>query len=317
MERALTLLSVDETGADFPVIPIMKGGTGATTAGTARTALGVPVLPAAVTQADAEAGVISALQLWSPERVAQAIAALAPVGGGGGITLNQAVDGAGALIAVLSQFTYDSVNNVLVFTPDLVNVVVQRTDNTMYLRARYGQDVTTFGELNPFPIASTTLAGALSAADKVRIDGAALLAGATFTGAAKGVTPVDNEDFTTKAYVDGLIITPTHMAEQYLAVRGDESFVATDFTSLTTGAAYGTNSHTATVPSSGLTGAYLAIARLDSDPDLVYLDINSGGINLLGSFTKQNTTITILGEVYKWWLSNNTGTWDDLMVQAR
>ena len=152
------------------------------------------------------------------------------------------------------------------------------------------------------------------------LDTKANLAGATFTGSAKGVTPVDNADFATKAYVDGLIIQPTHTADQYLAVRADDQFAAGDFdptNNPTTSVAYPDNSHTATVPNSGLTDARLAIARLASDTDLVYLDINGSGVNSLGAFTKQTGTFTIGGDTYEWWLSDNTGTWDGLMIQAR
>ena len=144
----------------------------------------------------------------------------------------------------------------------------------------------------------------------------ALLAGATFTGAVKGPTPVVNADLTTKAYVDGLIITPTHTTDQYLGVRADTSFVATDFTGVN-GEAYASNSHTAIVPNTGLTVAYLAIARLATDPDLVYIDINGSGVNSLGGFTKQAATLTINSDTYELWVSENTGTWDGLMIQAR
>ena len=39
---------------------------------------GIPTLPSAVSQAQAEAGTVTGTRLWSPLRVAQAIAALAP-----------------------------------------------------------------------------------------------------------------------------------------------------------------------------------------------------------------------------------------------
>ena len=49
----------------------------------------IPTLPAAATQAEAEAGTETALRQFSPQRVAEAIAALAPTGSGGvaGVTL--------------------------------------------------------------------------------------------------------------------------------------------------------------------------------------------------------------------------------------
>ena len=167
--------------------------------------------------------------------------------------------------------------------------------------------------ITPTAAAHMTRKDYVDTADGLR----ALLTGATFTGAVKGPTPVVNADLTTKAYVDGLIITPTHTTDQYLGVRADTAFEASDFTSDSTGEAYAANEHTATVPDSGLTVAYLAIARLATDPDLVYLDIDGSGVNSLGAFMKQTTTIDIGGESYEWWLSENTGTWDGLMIQAR
>ena len=49
------------------------------------------VLPAAATQAEAEAGTEAALRLFSPLRVAQAIAALAMTGGGGGVAATETI----------------------------------------------------------------------------------------------------------------------------------------------------------------------------------------------------------------------------------
>ena len=91
-------------------VPINRGGTNASTAAAARTNLGthdagnitggvlnvnrlpaanaldseIPTLPGTVTQAEAEAGSVTATRLWTPQRVSQAIAALAPAGSGGG-----------------------------------------------------------------------------------------------------------------------------------------------------------------------------------------------------------------------------------------
>ena len=171
----------------------------------------------------------------------------------------------------------------------------------------------TYTTASPQTLSYTEVDGGSSA---VVLSGLAALAGAVFTGAVQGVTPVANADLTTKEYVDGLIITPTHTTDQYLAVRTDTSFGASDFTG-SNGIAYAANEHTATVPNTGLTDARLAIARLATDPDLVYIDINASGVNSLGAFAKQSTTFTIGGSTYEWWLSNQTGTWDGLAIQAR
>ena len=58
---------------------------------------GIPTLPGAVSQAQAEAGTVTGTRLWSPLRVAQAIAALAP-SGGGTTTSNADIDLADRLV---------------------------------------------------------------------------------------------------------------------------------------------------------------------------------------------------------------------------
>ena len=52
--------------------------------------LNIPTLPSIVTQAEAEAGTSAYTRMWTPQRVAQAIAALAPSGGGDGGTMTGA-----------------------------------------------------------------------------------------------------------------------------------------------------------------------------------------------------------------------------------
>ena len=105
-------LDLDETAADFPVVPVLKGGTGAITAAAARTALGLdalltalapladPALTGVPTVPTAAAGT-STVQAANTQFVVAAIAA-AMLGGGS--------DG------VLSVATYDDATEELVLT---------------------------------------------------------------------------------------------------------------------------------------------------------------------------------------------------------
>ena len=58
----------------------------------------------------------------------------------------------------------------------------------------------------------------------------AALGGATFTGPARGLTPVQADDFTTKAYVDGLVV-PVVAHANYIGIKAaDAVFAASDYT---------------------------------------------------------------------------------------
>ena len=51
-------------------------------------------------------------------------------GGGGGITTGDATDAAGALLATLSQFTYNETDDTLTFVPDPPHMQLVRTPNS-------------------------------------------------------------------------------------------------------------------------------------------------------------------------------------------
>lgn len=111
-------------------------------------------------------------------------------GGGSGITLDQAVDGAGALLAALGAFSYDSGANTLTF-------------------ALRDADV-------PAAIARDTEVAAAYAA----------LAGATFTGAAQGIDPTADAHFATKGYVDMVVMAggePTTSDDIYFGLSTDRT----------------------------------------------------------------------------------------------
>ena len=99
----------------------------------------------------------------------------------------------------------------------------------------------------------------------------------------------------------GSAAQPTH-TEQYLAGKGTQNFASGDFTG-TQGAAYASGSHTATLPA--VTGnVFAAVARISTDPEPTYADVNSQGINQFSDFTKQAVEIDINGDMYEVWVSD-------------
>ena len=126
----------------------------------------------------------------------------------------------------------------------------------------------------------------------------AALAGATFTGAASGITPTVDANFATKAYVDGRTSMPTHTTDQYVAVKATSTFVAADFTGAN-GVAFAEGSATATIPDTIDGNIYVGLARLMSDPDAVFLDIGSAGFNQIGASSIQTDTVEISSSTYE------------------
>ena len=94
---------------------------------------------------------------------------------------------------------------------------------------------------------------------------------------------------------------PTH-TEQYLAGKATQNFGAGDFTG-GQGVAYPDASHTATMPT--VTGnVFAAVARISTDPEPTFADVNSQGINQFSDFTKQAAEIAINGDMYEVWVSD-------------
>ena len=144
----------------------------------------------------------------------------------------------------------------------------------------------------------------------------AQLTGATFTGAVSGITPSADNHLTTKAYVDGRTSTPTHTADQYVAIKATNTFVAADFTGAN-GVAFASGSITATIPDTITGNVYFGLARLDSDPEATYLDVGNFGSNQIGGTTIQSTTVEISGSTYEVRVSNNAGDYGGSQVEYR
>ena len=177
----------------------------------------------------------------------------APAGTGGGITTAQATDAAGALLATVSFFTYDSSTDVLTLAiPDgyiLPAMLVDGTDiQKTAFRTRMGAEQS--GAVRPdgtVPFTATivgitpTADGHLTRKDYVDdlVDDLAALSGATFTGAVSGITPTGDANLTRKDYVDGVITALVDGAPSGLdtlnelaASIGDDASFATTVTNL-------------------------------------------------------------------------------------
>ena len=174
------------------------------------------------------------------------------------------------------------------------------------------------GDDATIPAATTSLTGLLTAADKTVLDnsGGQHRFGAVdpvatdgndkdeWTNTADGTLWIKAAGAWTKQYTypaGGSGPEPTH-TEQYLAGKATNTFVATDFTG-TAGVEYASGEHTATMPT--VTGnVYGAVARIATDPDPTYADVNGSGLNEFADFTQQTGTVTIAGAAYNVWVSD-------------
>ena len=168
------------------------------------------------------------------------------------------------------------------------------------------------------PAATTALAGLQTAADKTALGNAG---GQHRFGAVDPVATDGNDKDTWINTADGTIWVkaagawtlqytfpsggsgpaPTH-TDQYLAGKATDTFVAGDFTGAA-GVAYTASSHSATMPT--VTGnVFAAVARLATDPDPTYADVNGTGLNQFNDFTQQAGTVTISAAAYNVWVSN-------------
>ena len=136
--------------------------------------------------------------------------------GTGGITVDQATDAAGALLATITFFTYDSSTDALVFNiPDdyITSAMLDADTNAEKTAFRTKIDAEQSGAVRPdgtvaftAPVAGATPTAIAHLTRKDYVDSAdglkAALAGAVFTGAVEGITPTDNVHLTRKDYVD-------------------------------------------------------------------------------------------------------------------
>ena len=301
-----------------------------------------------VTQAEAEAGTVTDDRLWSPERVAQAIAALAAMSSAGfHFTSGAPADsvgenGDGALDYTNGVF-YEKVSGSWTsrYTDQIgqagtmdgvINALsgsLSGATLTLTAGRSVGADVVSQGISLPFALLTgaiftghvsgiaPTLQAHLTRRDYVDNADAlrALLTGATFTGAVKGITPVDDTDFVIKSYVDGRTTVPTHTTDQYVAVKATSTFVAADFTGAN-GIAFAAGSATAIIPDTLSGNIFVAVARLGSDPDAAFFDIGQSGFNQIGGL-EDAVEQTINGSLYEVRVTENAGDYGGEIVEYR
>lgn len=128
-------------------LAIVNGGTGSSTASDARTALGVAIgsdvqeFMASASQGEAEAGTETALRAFSPLRIKQAIDALAPGGGGGGVS--------GPVSSTVNNIvTWNSTTGAVVKDSAIsINDILETSDIGSAVQA-YDVDLTALGGLS-------------------------------------------------------------------------------------------------------------------------------------------------------------------------
>ena len=136
-------------------------------------------------------------------------------GGGGGLTIGAATDAAGALLATLSQFTYNETDDTLTFVPSPPHLQLVRTPNTAIIS---GSNVLggPFGAAAVIPVAGSGGLGVMSSAQAQKLAGIAAAANRlipykigniyrAFASGANIVKPGNNEGTVTIA---GITVAP-------------------------------------------------------------------------------------------------------------
>ena len=133
-------------------------------------------------------------------------------------------------------------------------------------------------------------------------DGVLVQAGSTYDAATGTLTLARSLGSDVVIPGFGTAVQPTH-TEQYLAGKATQDFDTTDFTGAM-GVAYAAGSHIATMPASVVGNVFAAVARISTDLEPTYADVNAQGINQFSDFTKQVAEIAIAGDMYEVWVSD-------------
>ena len=247
-----------------------------------------------------------------------------------GITLEEATDAAGELLATYALFTYDASTDTLAFalpgeyiTPAMLKAdsAIEKAAMTTRIGAAALTGAVFSGAVRgPVPINGADLTpksyidqAADSLGKLIKLN--APLAGATFTGAVKGISPVANADFVTLQYFNankgtggggGGTVTPTPVIidNLYFGVS-DDAIPEPDELSI------------AGVSNAGEIVAYAGakhhlIARLATEADIVsvvYSD-DPTGLNQISGFMKYANTVIPTGAsaAYSVWVSEHALT---------
>ena len=135
--------------------------------------------------------------------------------GGGGITLGAARDAAGALLATLTQFTYDASNDILTFTPGAPHMSVTRSADAISVLGA-GTPGGATGTAGIIPAASSTEAGAMAAVQAAKLNGIAMDAnrlipykiGNIYRATASGTVPDKPGNTEGTVAVSGITVAP-------------------------------------------------------------------------------------------------------------
>ena len=295
-------------------------------------------------QAEAEAGTATTARVWTAQRVAQAIAALATgtgtgfalrfgvgapndslgsngdwyintttggfyekaagswelrytdqVGAGGGLTESQ-VDA--RVTAGVADWAEDGNADVL---PDakIPSGVARDTEVSFIVGTQVAALVQNWAEVgNTDDIPENRLPSTITRDSELAVY--AVLAGALFTGATGGVTPVNDSDFTTKEYVDAEVAgmpTPTPQSESiYYGIVGQLSDVVDGVESSLTSEQAAVAGHNITLGPSALNDYFLIL--VPNDHDLLTL-INAGTqANAKSAYARTENAVEIGGVQY-------------------
>ena len=240
-------------------------------------------------------------------------------GGGvssGGITVAQATDAAGALLATVDFFSYDTSTNALTLAVpnDYVQPAMLDSSKKSAFRTQIGAEES--GAVRPDGSVAFTsvIAGVTPVADadlstkKYIDDGDAILvglvtkkaslAGATFTGATGGVAPVSSSDFITKEYADANYsagATPVGDHTRRVAISTDETLDQSEVDAGTM-----TTTQTITIPawSGGRRWLYIGVPEAEGD----LIGVSSSGIGIFNAFERVPGVMF----AHKWWKTINS-----------
>ena len=142
----------------------------------------------------------------------------------------------------------------------------------------------------------------ISVPDALRRDGVVIQLGSSYDATTGTLTLVRSvgDDIVISGFPIGGI--PATHTEQYLAGNVTQNFVTGDFEGAQ-GVAYPDNSHTATMPDV-VGNVFAGVARINTDPEPTYADVNNQGINQFSDFTKQADEIEINSAMYEVWVSD-------------
>ena len=290
-------VSVDATAADFPTIPVGKGGTGATDVAAARAALAV------LNQAEVDARALARYSASEKTKLAGIAAGATAVSIDD--VLDQILAGTGVTIdtSTLGQITLGAAGGgFTLLTGADAPASTLGADNDWYLRtsngAMYQKGSGAWSLVYTDQVGQAGTGITESAANTLIQDA---LAAAVQSNTETGIIVTYNVDGTLDFVVSA---TPAQTHTNYVGIIDGalSAVTAADFTvSGVTGALV--------VPTySGTRRMLFARPSAESDPTAVYLyqSGNRNTINQIGVFVKSGTTISLGGETHNWWGTTDT-----------